>query len=169
MKTGKNTNTICSQVQREILASGNFLSPAIESHCKECEACRRVKDDWQLLRDAKNIPDIPLSNDFAVITAARKLNKSRRIQVAVRRFLGYTAATASGIAAIYTVLFNGQMPSSGKDVFSKAWNWDSFEEKVFVLDVATEISRQDIKFSSWKSENGNFGGSLDGQDSIEQI
>jgi hypothetical protein len=169
MKTCKNINTICSQVQREILASGDFLSPAIESHCRDCEACRRVKDDWRLLRDAKNIPDIPLSNDFVVITAARKLSKSRRIQVAVRRFLGYTAATASGIAAIYTVVFNGQMPGAGNDVFSKAWNWDSFEEKVFVLDTATEISRQDIKFGSWKYENGNSDGNIDVQDNIEQI
>ena len=164
MKTGKNTNTICSQVKREILASGDFLSPAIEAHCQECEACCHVKEDWQLLRDVKNTPDVPITNDFAVITAARKLNKSRRIQVAVRRFLGYTAATASGIAAIYTVLFNGQMPDAGNDIFSKAWSWDSFEEKVFVLDTATEISRQDIKFSSWVNENGNSDG-----DSTEQI
>ena len=166
MKTGKKANTICSQVQKEILASGDFLGPAIESHCKECESCCRVKNDWQLLRDAKNVPDIPLSNDFAVITAARKLNKSRKIQVAVRRFLGYTAATASGIAAIYTVLFNGQVPNSGNDVFGKAWNWDSFEEKVFVLDTATEISRQDIKFSSWKNGNNNSSDSRNLQDSI---
>ncbi|MFA7184379.1 MAG: hypothetical protein WC082_05775, partial [Victivallales bacterium] len=62
-------------------------------------------------------------------------------QVMIRRVLGYTAAAASGIAALYTVIFGGEMP---RNVFYRYWNWDSFEEKLFVLDTAAEVSLLDI-------------------------
>ncbi|MCK4981426.1 MAG: hypothetical protein KAS17_00810 [Victivallaceae bacterium] len=141
---------ICSEIQEKILSSEGIFSTAIEGHCVDCASCRQLKQDWQLLSQIKPEPKIALTNDFAVIRAAQKFSRSQRIQVAIRRGLGYAAATASGIAAIYTVMFHGPLPDTANDIFNKAWNWDNFEEKVFVLDTATEVSRQDITIGASK-------------------
>ena len=138
----------CLQIQKEILSSDGVFSPAIERHCAGCENCRRLKFDWQLVGRAGTSPEIRLTNDFAVITAARKFTRSRKRQVMIRRVLGYAAAAASGIAALYTVMFHEELSAATDNIFRKAWNWDTFEERVFVLDTATEISRQDITVGS---------------------
>ncbi|MFA6716194.1 MAG: hypothetical protein WCS27_12505 [Victivallaceae bacterium] len=131
----------CSQTQAEILSSNGVFSRAVEEHCAECENCRLLKQDWTLFCRPETAPEVPLKNDFAVIRTAQKLAKSRKRQVMIRRVLGYTAAAASGIAALYTVIFGGEMP---RNVFYRYWNWDSFEEKLFVLDTAAEVSLLDI-------------------------
>ena len=143
---------ICPEIQEEILSSEGVFSTATEEHCASCENCRQAKQDWQLLSRIKPEPKIALTNDFAVIRAAQKFSRSQRIQVAIRRGLGYAAATASGIAAIYTVMFQGDLPSRSNEIFNKAWHWDTFEEKIFVLDTAAEISRQDITIGTPKDD-----------------
>jgi hypothetical protein len=134
----------CSQIQKEMLACNGAFTAVIEEHCADCESCLQIKQDWKLFADLKPTPEIPLSNDFAIIRAAQKYSRSQRIQVAIRRGFGYAAATVSGIAAVYAVMFHGPMTNTSNDVFHKAWSWDSFEERVFVLDTAAEVSRQDI-------------------------
>jgi len=136
--------TKCLQMQKEILASDGFFTAAIEEHCADCDNCHQVKLDWKMLSTVTAVPDIPLTNDFAIIRAAQKHSRNQRLQVAIRRGFGYAAATVSGIAAVYAVMFHMALANTSNDAFKKAWNWDSFEEKIFVLDVATEISRQDI-------------------------
>jgi len=134
----------CSQMQKEILACNGVFNVAIEEHCADCESCYQFKKDWKLFDELKAAPAIALTNDFAIIRAAQKYSKSHRIQVAVRRGLGYAAATVSGIAAAYAVMFHGPMANTSNDILNKAWNWDSFEERVFVLDTAVEVSHQDL-------------------------
>lgn len=144
----------CSQVQREILASNGIFRQAVDEHCAECESCRNLKQDWYLFGNITPEQEIPLSNDFAVRRAAQKLAAGRKREVIVRRILGYTAAAASGFAALYTIIF-GQMPNTANEVYRKAWNWDSFEEKVFILDTATAVSRQDIAIGSARNKTLN--------------
>lgn len=143
---------ICTQIQGEILSCDGAFTAAIEEHCADCESCHQVKQDWKLFVELKPAPKISLTNDFAIISAAQKYSRSQRIQVAIRRGLGYAAAAASGIAAIYTVMFHGPLTDSSNEIFQKAWNWDNFEEKVFVLDTAAEVSRQDITIGTSKDE-----------------
>lgn len=138
----------CSQMQEEILSSDGVFSLEVEQHCAGCESCRKVRKNWHLLCRVKSAPEISLSNDFAIITAARKYARSQKRQINIRRVLGYAAATASGIAAVYSVMFHGPLPSASNEMFRKSWNWDTFEERVFVLDTATEISQQDITIGS---------------------
>ena len=134
----------CSQMQKEILASNGVFTTAIEEHCADCENCNQVKQDWKLFDGLKATPEIPLTNDFNIIRTAQKYSKSQRIQVAIRRGFGYAAATVSGIAAAYAIMFHGLLADTSANALRNAWNWDSFEEKVFVLDTAAEISHQDI-------------------------
>jgi len=142
----------CSQMQKEILASEGVFSTAVEKHCTDCASCLQAKQDWQLLSRIKPEPEIALTNDFAIIRAAQNFVKSQKLQISIRRWLGYAAATASGIAAIYTVMFHGPLPNATNDIFRKAWNWDTFEERIFVLDTAAEVSRQDITIGTPKDE-----------------
>lgn len=135
----------CSRIQAEILASDGFLSQMVEQHCAKCENCRSLKQKWLRLRGLEPAAEIPLKNDFAVIRAAQKLAASRKRQVLIRRILGYTAAAASSLAAVYTVIFGGEI---AENVFNRYWNWDSFEERIFVLDTAAEVSLQDITVKS---------------------
>lgn len=137
-------NNKCQQIREEILSCDGNFTAAIEEHCADCKECRRAKQNWKLFSGLRKKPKIALSNDFAVITAARKFSRSQRIQVAIRRGLGYAAATVSTIAAAYAIMFNIAMADASTRAFNQAWHWDSFEEKVFVLDTAAEISRQDI-------------------------
>lgn len=148
-------NDNCLQIQKEILASNGFFGTAIEQHCAACESCRRLKADWQLVGQARSSPEISLTNDFAVITAARKFARSQKRQIAIRRVLGYAAAAASGIAALYTVMFHEQLSDATNNIFQKSWNWDTFEERIFVLDTAAEVSRQDITIGSSKNDDLN--------------
>jgi predicted anti-sigma-YlaC factor YlaD len=145
-------NNNCSKIQEEILSSNVVFSPAIEEHCANCESCRQLKQDWQLLSQVKSTPEISLTNDFAVIRTAQKFSKSQKRQILIRRVFGYAAAVASGIAAIYTVMFQGQLPNTANDIFRNSWDWDTFEERIFVLDTAAEISQQDITIGSSKNE-----------------
>jgi predicted anti-sigma-YlaC factor YlaD len=131
----------CSRMQAQILASDGFFSRALEEHCAKCENCRGLKQNWLELSSMEPEVEVPLKNDFAVIRAAQKLAAGRKRQVLIRRILGYTAAAASGIAAIYTVIFGSEIT---ENVFHRYWKWDSFEEKLFVLDTATEVSLLDI-------------------------
>ncbi len=142
----------CQQIQEEILSCNGDFTVAIEEHCADCKNCRQAKQNWQLLAGTKARPKIALTNDFAIIRAAQKFSRSQRIQVAIRRGLGYAAATASGIAAIYTIMFQGDLPSRSNEIFNKAWHWDTFEEKVFVLDTAAEVSHQDITIGTPKDD-----------------
>ncbi len=141
-------NNNCSQMQEKILSSNGVFSPEIEQHCARCESCRRLQENWHLLSRAKSVPEISLTNDFAIITAARKYAKSQKRQITIRRVLGYAAAAASGIAAVYTVMFHGPLTAAPNDIFHKSWNWDTFEERIFVLDTAVEVSQQDITIGS---------------------
>lgn len=134
----------CQQIQEEILSCDGSFTAEIEEHCADCKDCRRAKQNWKLFSGLKKKPKIALTNDFAVIRAAQKFSTSQRIQVAIRRGLGYAAATVSTIAAAYAVMFNIAMTEASNKAFNQAWHWDTFEEKVFVLDTAAEISRQDI-------------------------
>ena len=158
---------ICPEIQEEILSSEGIFSTAIEEHCVNCTSCRQTKQDWQLLSRIKPEPKIALTNDFAVIRAAQKFSRNQRIQVAIRRGLGYAAATASGIAAIYTVMFHGPLPNATNDILRKSWNWDTFEERIFVLDTAAEVSKQDITIGTSKDEALNT--FIDNEIIIEQI
>jgi predicted anti-sigma-YlaC factor YlaD len=158
---------ICSEIQEEILSSEDVFSTAIEKHCVDCASCRQVKQDWQLLSQIKPEPEIALTNDFAVIRAAQKFSRSQRLQITIRRSLGYAAATASGIAAIYTVMFHGPLPNAANDVLRKSWNWDTFEERIFVLDTAAEVSKQDITIGTSKDEALNT--FIENEIIIEQI
>jgi len=142
----------CKQIQEEIFSCDGVFNAAIEEHCADCESCHQVKLDWKLFSEFKPAPAIALTNDFVIIRAAQKFSRNQRIQVAIRRGLGYAAATASGIAAIYTVMFHGPLSNAPNDIFQKAWNWDTFEERVFVLDTAAEVSRQDITIGTSKDE-----------------
>ncbi len=157
----------CSQMQKEILASDGMFTAAIEEHCADCENCHQVKQDWKLFTTLKSSPKIALTNDFNVIRAAQKFSKSQRIQVAIRRGFGYAAATVSGIAAIYTVMFHGPLTNAPNDIFHQSWNWDSFEERVFVLDTALEISSQDITIGT--SKNGTLDDFTETEINFEQI
>lgn len=134
----------CQQIQKEILASNGAFTAAIEEHCADCETCRQTKQNWNLFAGIKAAPEIALTNDFAIIRAAQRFSRSQRIQIAIRRGFGYAAATVSGIAAVYAVMFHIALTNNSNEILSKAWNWDTFEEKVFVLDTAAEVSRQDI-------------------------
>lgn len=158
---------ICKQMQEEILSCDGVFNAAIEEHCADCENCHQVKQDWKLFGQLKPTPKIALTNDFAIIRAAQKYSRSQRIQVAIRRGLGYAAATASGIAAIYTVMFHGPLSNAPNDIFSKAWNWDTFEERIFVLDTAAEVSKQDITIGTSKDEALNK--FIETEINIEQI
>ena len=158
----------CQQIQKEILASNGIFNSIIEEHCADCKTCRQTKQDWKLFAGIKAAPKISLTNDFAIIRAAQKFSKSQRIQVAIRRGLGYAAATASGIAAIYTVMFHGPLSNNTNDIFNKAWNWDTFEEKVFVLDTATEVSSQDITIGD-TSKDDALNKFIENEIIIEQI
>jgi len=158
---------ICKQVQEEILSCDGVFNAAIEEHCADCESCHQVKQDWKLFAELKPAPAIALTNDFAIIRTAQKYSRSQRIQVAIRRGLGYAAATASGIAAVYTVMFHGPLSNAPNDIFNKAWNWDAFEERIFVLDTATEVSKQDITIGTSKDEALNK--FIETEINIEQI
>lgn len=145
----------CSQMQKEILASDGIFTSVIEEHCADCESCHQLKLDWKLFAALKSSPKIALTNDFNIIKAAQKFSRSQRIQVAIRRGFGYAAATVSGIAAIYTVMFHGPLANTQNDIFHQSWNWDSFEERVFVLDTAVEVSSQDITIGTSKDDTSN--------------
>lgn len=142
----------CQQIQKEILSCNGNFTAAIEKHCADCKDCRRAKQNWKLFSELKKKPKMPLTNDFAVIRAAQKFSRSQRVQIAIRRGLGYAAATVSTIAAAYAVMFNIAMADASNKAFNKAWHWDAFEEKVFVLDTAAEISRQDITIGASKDD-----------------
>ncbi len=142
----------CQQIQKEILSCNGNFTANVEEHCADCKICRQTKQNWKLFSELKNKPKIALLNDFAVIRAAQKFSRSQRIQIAVRRGLGYAAATVSAIAAAYAIMFNIAMADASNKVFNQAWHWDSFEEKVFVLDTAAEISRQDITIGASKDD-----------------
>jgi hypothetical protein len=142
----------CQQIQEQILSCNGDFTAAIEEHCADCKNCRQTKQNWELLAVTKVRPKITLTNDFAIIRAAQRFSRSQRIQVAIRRGLGYAAATVSGIAAVYAVMFNIASSNISNNALRKAWHWDSFEEKVFVLDTAAEISRQDITIGTPKDD-----------------
>jgi hypothetical protein len=142
----------CLKVQEQILSSNSNFSDEVELHCSKCEPCRNMKEDWALLSIAKFQPEIPLANDFAIIRIAQKRAKSQKRQIILRRVLGYAAAAASGIAAIYTVIFNTPMSNNSSQLLQQYWNWDSFEEKIFVLDTAAEVSQQDLTVGSTSDE-----------------
>ena len=142
----------CQQIQAEILSCNGDFTAAIEEHCADCKDCRQAKENWKLFAEVRKKPEIALTNDFAIIRAAQNFSRSQRIQIAIRRGLGYAAATVSAIAAAYAIMFNIAMAEASNEIFSKAWHWDSFEEKVFVLDTAAEISRQDITISTSKDD-----------------
>lgn len=131
----------CSRIQAEILASDGFFSQTVEQHCKKCKDCRNMKQKWLDLSGLESAAEVPLKNDFAVIRAAQKLTSNRKRQVLIRRILGYTAAAASSMAAVYTVIFGGDIADN---VLHRYWHWDSFEERLFVIDTATEVSLLDI-------------------------
>ena len=158
---------ICSEIQEKILSSENVFNTAIEKHCAECSTCSQFKQDWLLLRRTKPEPQIALTNDFTVLREAQKFAGTRKLQISIRRWLGYAAATASGIAALYTVMFHGPSPNAANGIFQKAWNWDTFEEQLFVLDTAAEVSRQDITIGT--SEDEPLNKFIENELNIEQI
>ncbi len=157
----------CSQMQKKILSSNCAFIPAIEKHCANCMSCRQVKQNWELLKQLKSVTKIPLTNDFAIIRMAQKFSKSQKRQVTIRRILGYSAAAVSGIAAIYTIMLHGLSPADSDDIFRKSWNWDNFEEKIFILDTAAAVSHQDITIGS--SKNAALNEFIEKEIDIEQI
>ena len=158
----------CQQIQEEILSCDGTFTAAIEEHCADCESCHKVKQDWKLFAGIKSTPEIALTNDFAIIRAAQKYSTAQRIQVAIRRGLGYAAATVSTIAAAYAIMFNMAMAEASHEAFSKAWHWDAFEEKVFILDTAAEVSRQDITIGE-TSKDDALNKFIENEITIEQI
>ncbi len=159
---------ICKEIQEKILSCDGVFTAEIEEHCADCENCHHLKMDWKMFSELESTAKIPLTNDFAVIRTAQRFSKSQRLQIAVRRGLGYAAATVSGIAAAYAIMFNMAMSDASNEAFRKAWNWDTFEEKVFVLDTATEISRQDITIGT-VSKNDELDKFIEDEITIEQI
>lgn len=141
----------CSKIQEEILSANSSFSEEIEAHCAKCDNCRELKNDWAKLADAPLAPAVPISNDFAIIRAAQKHTKNQKNQILFRRIVGYAAAAVSGAAAIYTIIFNYQVPANN-NIYQKSWDWDNFEEKAFVLDTAAEVSAQDFVVGSVDNE-----------------
>ena len=158
----------CRQIQEEILSCDGTFTSAIEEHCADCRDCRRAKQNWKLFSGIKPAPEITLTNDFAIIRAAQKFSMAQRIQVAIRRGLGYAAATVSTIAAAYAIMFNMAMTDTSHKAFNKAWHWDTFEEKVFILDTATEVSSQDITIGE-TSKDDALNKFIENEINIEQI
>ncbi|MFA7231875.1 MAG: hypothetical protein WC071_11450, partial [Victivallaceae bacterium] len=80
----------CKTIAEAIMASDGAFSADISRHCASCEECNRLAVSWEKLRSAKAIPatEIPLSVDFAVLTAAKNLAvKKTRHKVMIKRIL----------------------------------------------------------------------------------
>lgn len=145
----------CKTTAEAIMASDSAFSADISRHCAACEECNRLAVSWEKLRSAKAMPatEIPLSVDFAVLTAAKNFTvKSNRHKVMIKRILYYSSAAACLLLACMIYLHEYRSQAAQNKIMQKSWDWTGFEKESFELNAAVEISSAYMTIGSNKNE-----------------
>ena len=149
-------NDQCEKVIATILSADRELPDDVAAHLQDCKECRRLSDEWRVLRDTVGELTPPRTVDRAIQAAARR----RRCFHLVRRTIVktfYLTAAAACIMMVFGVFFfsdrglqsiTRRVPGLSSPLLS----WRSgFDRHMFEVDTEIEINREMINLGPDRS------------------